>query len=243
MRIAILFLMLSGAVCASAQQDPSNLIRQARKLLAGNPDPARAEAERLLREARKLSSGQPDVHSEASVWLALVLLGGARPAGEISSLMDEVLPFYERSEDANLALALEIRASVSHDAEADSLKKRAGTIRTSILRDLTQKSDGLPDTQRTFRVADTQSAPRVLEKPEPAYSEAARIAKHQGAVLLALTIDTNGRTRDVRLVRSLGFELDEAAWQTVKKWRFQPAIRNGEPVRVLANVEINFRLL
>jgi TonB family protein len=243
MRTALIFLMLAGAVGGAAQPGAEDLIRQARALLAGNPDKGRAEAERLLREARKLSAGQAETYSQASVWLALVLLGGSRPAGEIRTMMDEILSYRERSEDARLALALEIKASVSQADEADALRKRAGAIRTAILHDLTQKSDGVPETENTYRVADTHSPPRVLEKPEPSYSETARIAKHQGAVVLALTIDTNGRTRDVRLVRSLGFDLDEAAWQTVRKWRFDPAVRNGQPVRVLANVEMNFRLL
>jgi TonB family protein len=245
MKSAFFCLLLSFAAPGSAQPpDPSDLIRQARSSLTGNPDKGRADAERFLREARELSAGKADVYSEASVLLALVLLGGGRPAGEISALIEEVLPIYERSEDAKLALALEIKASVSTAAEADALKKRASAIRMAIIRDLTRQSDEpLPATEGPFRVADTTTAPRILEKPEPPYSDAARIAKHQGAVLLSLTIDTNGKTRDVRLVRSLGFDLDEAAWHTVKKWRFDPAIRQEQPVPVRANVEINFRLL
>jgi TPR repeat protein len=41
----------------------------------------------------------------------------------------------------------------------------------------------------------------------------------------------------------LGFGLDERAQATIETWRFQPGTRNGTPVKILATIEVNFRLL
>jgi TonB family protein len=42
--------------------------------------------------------------------------------------------------------------------------------------------------------------------------------------------------------RSLGMGLDEKAIEAVRQWRFEPAKKDGQPVPVMINVEVNFRL-
>jgi TonB family protein len=42
--------------------------------------------------------------------------------------------------------------------------------------------------------------------------------------------------------RTLGLGLDEKAIEAVRKWKFEPAMKNGQPVAVQVNVEVNFRL-
>ena len=93
-----------------------------------------------------------------------------------------------------------------------------------------------------FRVGSGVSAPKVLYQPDPEYSEEARKAKYQGTVLLWLIVDPSGRPRDVRVSRSLGMGLDEKAVEAVKQWKFEPALKDGRPVAVQINVEVNFRL-
>jgi periplasmic protein TonB len=94
-----------------------------------------------------------------------------------------------------------------------------------------------------FRIGGGVSAPVPIFKVEPEYSEEARKAKFQGTVLLAIVVDTDGKTRDVRILRPLGMGLDEKAIEAVMKWRFRPGYKDGRPVPVQANVEVNFRLL
>ncbi len=93
-----------------------------------------------------------------------------------------------------------------------------------------------------FRVGGGVSAPRVLENPSPDYSEEARKAKYQGTVVLWLIVDANGKPRDVRVARSLGMGLDQKAIEAVRQWKFQPAMKDGTPVAVQINVEVNFHL-
>jgi TonB family protein len=94
-----------------------------------------------------------------------------------------------------------------------------------------------------FRIGGGVSAPVPIFKVEPEYSEEARKAKFQGTVLLAIVVDESGKTANVRVVRPLGMGLDEKAIEAVMKWRFRPGYKDGKAVPVMANVEVNFRLL
>jgi protein TonB len=94
-----------------------------------------------------------------------------------------------------------------------------------------------------FRVGGGVSAPVVLYKVDPEYSEEARKAKYSGTVVLQLVVDATGRAQNIRVVRSLGLGLDEKAIEAVNKWKFRPGYRNGQPVAVMATIEVNFRLL
>ena len=93
-----------------------------------------------------------------------------------------------------------------------------------------------------FRVGNGVSAPRALETPDPEYSEEARKAKYQGVVVLWLIVGPDGKPRDIRVSRPLGMGLDQKAIEAVQRWRFEPAMKDGRPVAVQINVEVNFRL-
>lgn len=99
-----------------------------------------------------------------------------------------------------------------------------------------------PQESRPYRVGGGVTAPKALHAPDPSYSEVARKAKHQGIVVLWLIVGPDGRAHNIRLVRALGLGLDERAVAAVEGWRFDPARKDGQPVAVQINVEINFRL-
>src|SRR6266849_8817909 len=93
-----------------------------------------------------------------------------------------------------------------------------------------------------FRVGGGVSAPKAIYSPDPEYSEAARKVKHMGVVVLWLVVGPDGKPRDIRVVRTLGLGLDEKAIEAVRNWRFEPALKDGKPVAVQINVEVNFHL-
>jgi protein TonB len=93
-----------------------------------------------------------------------------------------------------------------------------------------------------FRVGGGVSAPRAIFAPDPEYSEEARKAKYQGTCVLWLVVGPDGRTRDIRVARTLGLGLDQQAIEAVKQWKFEPAMKDGKPVAVQVNVEVTFRL-
>jgi len=94
-----------------------------------------------------------------------------------------------------------------------------------------------------FRAGGGVTAPVVTYKVEPEYSEEARKAKFQGTVLLYIEVNERGLPQNPRVIRALGMGLDEKAIEAVMKWRFQPGRKDGKPVTVAAQVEVNFRLL
>jgi protein TonB len=94
-----------------------------------------------------------------------------------------------------------------------------------------------------YRIGGGVSAPSVLSKVEPEYSEEARKAKWQGTVVLSLVVDDQGRPQNLKVLRSLGLGLDQKAIEAVEKWRFKPGMKDGKPVPVMATIEVNFRLL
>lgn len=93
-----------------------------------------------------------------------------------------------------------------------------------------------------FRVGGGVSAPRALDTPDPEYSEEARKAKYQGTVVLGLIVDASGQPQNIKISHGLGMGLDQKAIDAVRKWRFEPALKDGKPVAVLISVEVNFRL-
>jgi TonB family protein len=93
-----------------------------------------------------------------------------------------------------------------------------------------------------FRVGGGVAAPKLVYDPEPEYSEEARKAKYQGTCVLSVIVGPDGLAHDIKVTNTLGLGLDEKAIEAVKKWRFEPAVKDGKPVNVLISVQVNFRL-
>ncbi len=79
-----------------------------------------------------------------------------------------------------------------------------------------------------FRVGGGVTAPTLVFKVEPEYSEEARKAKFQGIVLLYLEVNERGLPQNPRVIRALGLGLDEKAIEAVMKWRFRPGLKDGK---------------
>jgi TonB family protein len=94
-----------------------------------------------------------------------------------------------------------------------------------------------------YKIGGGVSAPSVLFKVEPEYSEEARKAKFQGTVVLFIVVDEKGNPRDLKVIRPLGLGLDQKAIEAVEKWKFRPGMKDGHAVPVQATIEVNFRLL
>ncbi len=79
--------------------------------------------------------------------------------------------------------------------------------------------------------------------PNPTYTEEARRAKVQGAVTLEVLVGEDGRAHAIRVVKGIGFGLDERAVETVQGWKFTTA-RDGakRPMAAWVTVEAVFRL-
>jgi TonB family protein len=100
-----------------------------------------------------------------------------------------------------------------------------------------------PLPEGVYRIGNGVTPPQVLSKVDPQYSEEARIAKLTGTVSITLVVGEDGDARNVRALTSPGLSMDDAAIAAVSKWRFKPGLKDGMPVPVSVDVEVQFRLI
>lgn len=83
-----------------------------------------------------------------------------------------------------------------------------------------------------------------LDNPKPTYPPASRLLGEAGKVIIRVHVSAEGHATDVEISRSSGFaRLDEAARQTVSRWRFIPARHDGKVIDEWATVPIVFALV
>ena len=124
--------------------------------------------------------------------------------------------------------------------EAASVEARAKAIRKARI---SAMGSGEAAVSSVFRVGGGVKAPALLYKAEPEYSEEARAAQLDGMVLLKVVVDVDGRAKDIQVLNGLGLGLDEQAVMAIQRWKFKPGERDGVPVAVQAQIEVNFRLM
>lgn len=238
--------VLAGFVltCALLAQSSSTLA-DAKRLMSNQEK--RGQAEPAL---RNLLKSEPE-NSEALLLLGILLeeqLQGNAPAlaAQVEPLYRKALAVRELTPDqsAELALALEVYSrllnAIDRSSESYSMAARATKLRREILESKIERAE---DQRLAARIGGGVSAPVPIFKVEPEYSEFGRFAGTQGTVLCSIVVAADGSVTEIRLKRSLGFGLDEKAVEALRQWRFKPGLREGKPVPVQANVEMNFRLL
>lgn len=96
---------------------------------------------------------------------------------------------------------------------------------------------------RSESAAKWASPPKCISCPNPPFTDEARAAKFNGVILLDVTVAADGHVENVKVRRGVGMGLDENAVQTVRSWRFAPALRDDQqPVAATIAVEVSFRI-
>jgi TonB family protein len=186
----------------------------------------------------------PSLAGPATMWMALVRERQQNPA-EAEALYKSALAAQNPNsagEESTLLLYARFLKEQGREPEATSMLERAAAIRKTLV---SQANGQLTAQSQTpvLRVGGGVTAPRVLfPKTDPEYSEEARAAKYAGTVVLYLEIFPDGTARNIRVVKGLGFGLDEKATEAVSYWHFQPGTKDGSAVTVAAHIEVNFRL-
>lgn len=86
------------------------------------------------------------------------------------------------------------------------------------------------------------SAPVLIHKVEPEFTDAARRNNYQGTVAVQLIVDPQGNPEDIRVIHHLGMGLDQKAVAAVQQYKFKPAMFHGSPVAVQMVIEVAFHL-
>ena len=84
--------------------------------------------------------------------------------------------------------------------------------------------------------------PKILYREKAGYTRAASDAEVNGVIKLAVIFDKGGNLRVTKIIQGLPFGLNEQAITAAKKVRFEPAIKNGEPVSVRGSMEFSFNI-
>jgi len=84
--------------------------------------------------------------------------------------------------------------------------------------------------------------PRGVSIVDPKYTDAARRAKVNGSVVVAVAINEEDGVDDVKIVRPLGYGLDQNAMDAARQSKFKPAMRDGKPVPVQIDMAMTFKL-
>jgi len=82
---------------------------------------------------------------------------------------------------------------------------------------------------------------KLIKKVLPAYPLGARSASVEGTVEFTAMIAKDGTIRSLKLLKGPPL-LVKAAQEAVQKWVYQPTLLNGQPVEVVTQIDVNFKL-
>jgi TonB family protein len=92
------------------------------------------------------------------------------------------------------------------------------------------------------QVGTSSLKPKITYREKAKYTEEARYSLTHGTVVLNVIFRSDGRISDIRVVRGLPDGLTEKAIEAAVKIRFEPAIKDGQPVSVRLNLEFKFQM-
>ena len=190
-----------------------------------------AGALEYLQRARNLAKTGNEI-GKAMTWIAFIKQNMEGGASEAESLYTTAISLEDvNSPDQALTMDFYARFLRGQDRtpEAEQLEARSKAIRKTQIGAL---SAALSGAGQAYRVGGGVSAPSLLFKIEPAYSEEARAAKLAGPVLVNVVIGIDGRATDMVVTQGLGFGLDEQAVKAIGQWLFKPGTKDGMPVPV-----------
>lgn len=93
-----------------------------------------------------------------------------------------------------------------------------------------------------FSLKEVDGRPKSLKSIRPSYPEYAKKMRIEGSVTVSFIIDEKGNISNIKVVKASPANVFEnSAITAVKGWKFSPATKNGEPVKVGMVVPINFK--
>jgi TonB family protein len=135
-----------------------------------------------------------------------------------------------------VALSLTSFSALSWAQSGNSRPDSSSTISTA--------APDLPDDE-TFshfeRVTTGIKPPKATHAPDPKFPDLPPDAERHGIVVMLVGVNAKGRVQAVRVLRSDEKAFEQSALDTVKKWKFKPAEKNGQPVPVQVTVEMKFQ--
>ena len=127
--------------------------------------------------------------------------------------------------------------------------KRAQTSFPDQVQTCPEKFDDRPEVDGIYRIGRGVTPPRATYQPNAEFSDEARqlikkqhIKGFHAVSVLAFVVDSDGNPQDICLKTPAGYGLDEQAVRALQQYRFNPATKDGAPVPVRVNIEVNFKM-
>lgn len=92
------------------------------------------------------------------------------------------------------------------------------------------------------RQCDDWKPPKAVKTPDPPYPAAAGRNGSIGDSIVSMTVLADGSATDFQLIGSASHAMDQSTLDTLKKWKFKPAMCGSEPVVADVEVIVSFRL-
>lgn len=89
--------------------------------------------------------------------------------------------------------------------------------------------------------AEHVTAPQVIYHKDPAYTKEAASLHIEGVSTLGAIVEKTGLATNIVILEPVGMGLDEQGILAVKQWKFRPAMKSGQPVRVEIEIQMDFR--
>jgi TonB family protein len=104
------------------------------------------------------------------------------------------------------------------------------------------KADYRPADASILRQNTVDQKAHLLTSFEPDSNDFAQSAGVAGMALYHTVIGADGKPGEIAVARPIGFGLDENAVTAIRKAKFAPAIKNGQPVPVMLDLVVQFRI-
>ena len=136
-----------------------------------------------------------------------------------------------------------IALSISLSLLAVTARAQTGNARPESSSTLSTSPTDFSDDQtfsQYLRVTQGMKPPKATHAPDPKFPDLPPDAEQRGTVVMLVGINAKGRVEVVRVLRSDEHAFETSAVNTVKKWKFRPAEKNGHTVPVQVTVEMKF---
>lgn len=109
------------------------------------------------------------------------------------------------------------------------------------LSSLANSGDG-EDMLDAFSLSDLEKRPEVMASVAPIYPADMRKAKIEGTVTIIFILNEEGHVEDPRVEQSSRPEFERPALDALRKWKFRPGMKDGQPVRTYMKLPMRFRI-
>jgi periplasmic protein TonB len=182
--------------------------------LAWKPSPERPVGHpRAVRASRSAKPAAPDV----------------KIPDQVTRRQPQSQPVADKSAEAGVAESTPIPTEVSQIAADSPGAADLGKVLSS--------SPALP--KLGVPISQGITGGTLLRRVQPVYPPEARRLRMEGSVILEASVAEDGQIQDLKVVSGQAV-LAQAAIEAVKQWQYSPYLLNGQPIRKLTRININF---